>query len=336
MNRLGKVAEINVTTDVSDPCSLPLPTGASFAVRGVGPRQHVDRSGLNAAVTKIDGDGSTGASPAEQATGHCVRLSDLVKRWLLLGALSAMYSNADAQNALRIAVQENSAPKFMALATAGSTAQGICPELLRAIEQHDASVRFVFETHAQPLRRLERRMELADTDANCLADNAERRAKFQVVPHHLFSFNYHLIARADDMVQINDWNDVRRLGEDGKILLVSGTGVVERLRRLGGLSVEESGKSATSNLQKLVMGRGRFFYYRTHDWNNLVHAAMVDGKVRILPVRLEAVQFRLMFGRHVDRYVVARAERALAELEANGTLAQLRSRWALPASLLQQ
>lgn len=256
--------------------------------------------------------------------------------WLLLGALAVFFStNALAGPALRIAVQENSAPKFKAFAGVGSPVQGICPDLLRAIELYDGSLRFVFETRAQPLRRIELRMEQADVDANCLVDNVERRAKFQVVPNNLFSFDYHLIARADDTVIINDWNDVRRLGRDGKILIMSGTGVRERLHRLGGLSVEESGKSATINLKKLVMGRGRFFYYRTHDWHHLVRAAMVDGQVRVVPARLEKVQFRLMFGRHVDRDVVARAGRALDGLDANGTLAQLRIRWGLPAPLVQ-
>lgn len=331
-----KVAEMMINTGVGYLFSFLFLKGPEFAGPGLGQRQHFNWAGLRAVVTAHGGTRSTDGGPAQQATGHAVRFVHLVKRWLLLGAIAAASTNVHAHQALRIAVQENSAPKFLALAPAGSPAQGICPDLLRAIEQHDASVRFVFETHAQPLRRLERRMELADTDANCLVDNAERRAKFQVVQNYLFSFNYHLIARGDDMVHINDWNDVRRLGKDGKILVVSGTGVVDRLRRLGGLSVEESGKSATANLQKLVMGRGRFFYYRTHDWNNLVQAAMVDGQVRIVPGRLEVVQFHLMFGRHVDRSVVARAERALAALEANGTLAQLRSRWALPTSLLQQ
>ena len=258
-------------------------------------------------------------------------------RWLLSGALAVFFcTNALAGHALRIAVQENSAPKFLALAGAGSPAQGICPDLLRAIELYDASLHFAFEMRAQPLRRIELRMERADVDANCLVDNVERRAKFQVVPNYLFSFDYYLIARADDTVHINDWNDVRRLGRDGKILIMSGTGVMERLHRLGGLSVEESGKSATTNLKKLVMGRGRFFYYRTHDWNRLVRTAMVDGQVRIVPARMEAVPFRLMFGRHVDRAVVARAGRALDALDANGTLAQLRAQWQLPETLVEQ
>jgi len=245
-------------------------------------------------------------------------------------AFALLYAPAAvAGQPLRIAVQENSAPKFLGRLATDSAAEGICPDVLRSIERQDPSVRFVFEPRLQPLKRIEHGMALADTDANCLADNAERRAKFHVLPNTLFSFNYHLIARADDPVRVSDWGDVRRLGHDSKILVVSGSGVMERLRKVGGLTFEESGKSATANLKKLVLGRGRFFYYRTHDWESQIHAANVTGQVRILPARLEIVRFHLMFGRHVDPEVVARAASALQMLEADGTLAKLRIKWKL-------
>ncbi len=230
---------------------------------------------------------------------------------------------------MRVAVQENSAPKYADQLQSGSAAQGICPDLLRAIERQDPRLRFAFEPFSQPLKRIEHGMSVADTEANCLADNAERRVKFHVLPITLFSFNYHLIARADDPVRVKDWDDVRHLGDEGKILVVSGSGVLERLRKVGGLSVEESGKSATANLKKLVIGRGRFFYYRTHDWDSQVHDARVTGQVRVLPARLEAVRFHLMFGRHVDPAVIARASHALQVIEADGTLAKLRVKWHL-------
>lgn len=230
---------------------------------------------------------------------------------------------------IRVAVQEDSAPKFVSAQEHGGGAAGICPDVLRAIEKQAPGLSFVFELRAQPLRRLETLMEQGQQDANCLVDTAERRARFHVSPTPLFRFDYHLIARSDDPVRVDAWDDVRRLGADGKILVVSGTGVIERLQRVGGLVLEESGKSAVVNLRKLVMGRGRFFYYRTYDWNSQVRAAMVTGQVRVLPASMESVRFHLMLGNHVPREVQVRIDRALQELDANGTLARLRSKWLL-------
>ena len=242
-------------------------------------------------------------------------------------------ANADAAFQIRVAVQEDSAPKYLADAPSlGGAVSGICPDLLRAIEKKLPGVHFVFEPRAQPLRRIENRMEIGELDANCLADNATRRSKFQVAPMPLFAFDYHLIARADDPVQITGWDDVRRLGANGKILILSGTGMTERLREVGGLTFEESGKSATTNLRKLIMGRGRFFYYRTLDWNSQLRAAMVTGQVRILPMRMETVQFHLMFGPHLKSELLPQVERALQELDADGTLARIRKQWRLRPS----
>jgi len=237
---------------------------------------------------------------------------------------------ASAKTDLRVAVQEDSAPKFVPGSThSGNPVEGICPDILRAIAHHDPSLRFVFEPRAQPLRRILLRMERGEVDANCLVNNAERRTRFHSIALPLFSFDYHLIARVGDPVRIGSWDEVRKLGAQGRILTVSGTGVMERLQRIGGLTLDDSGKSAYSNLRKLVNGRGRFFYYRTHDWEGQVRAAVVAGQVRILPTRMESVKLHLMLGRHVERGVVMRVERALQQLEANGTLAQLRSKWKL-------
>lgn len=250
---------------------------------------------------------------------------------LVMALLSLMLAGAAiAKTDLRVAVQEDSAPKFvLGSDPSAGVVEGICPDILRAIEHHDPSLRFLFEARAQPLRRILLRMERGEVDANCLVDNAERRARFQSIGVTLFSFDYHLIARVGDPVQISSWDDVRRLGAQGRILTVSGTGVMERLLKIKGLTVDDSGKSANSNLRKLVNGRGRFFYYRTHDWEGQVRAAVVAGQVRILPTPMEAVSLQLMLGRHVERGVVLRVERALRQLEANGKLAQLRAKWKL-------
>ena len=260
-----------------------------------------------------------------------IRLDKTKTRLFALSMLMLLQTGpALSERVMRVAVQENSAPKFvLGTASPHGAVDGVCPDILRAIEKQDPALRFVFEAQQQPLRRIELRMERAEVDANCLVNSHERRARFQVVEVPLFSLDYHLIARADDTVQVSSWDDVRQLGSQGRILVVSGTGVMERLHKVGGLTVEDSGKSATVNLRKLVTGRARFFYYRTHDWEGQVRAAVVAGQVRILPARMESVPFQLMLGRHVERAAAIRVERALQHLSANGTLAQLRAKWAL-------
>jgi len=242
--------------------------------------------------------------------------------WSALAAPSAI-----AAQALRVAVQENSAPKFLDKADATPRVEGICPDILAAIERRVPSLDVIYDPRPQPLKRLESNMESGLVDANCLIDTNERRAKFKILPTVLFAFDYHLIARSDDPARIANWQDVRDLGPNGRILVVTGSGSMGRLALIGGLHFEEGGKSVTANLQKLVLGRGRFFYYRIHEWERELNLAKVGGMVKILPAKMEIVHFRMMFGKHVSPDLIEKTRRALQDMDNDGELVRIRDKW---------
>ncbi|MFL6656689.1 MAG: substrate-binding periplasmic protein [Massilia sp.] len=243
------------------------------------------------------------------------------------GVLGLLLCVAASAQTIRVAAQENSAPKFLDTPDGNAQWQGMCPDILRAIEKRNPGLHLSFDARSQPLKRIEAGMEFGAMDANCLIDNTERRAKFTVLTAPLFSFDYHLIARSEDGIRIDNWDDVRRLGAQGRILVMSGSGAMARLARIEGLQFEEGGKSATANLQKLVLGRGRFFYYRIYEWEKEIKLAKVEGMVKILPLTMETIQFQLMFGRHVAREVVDKVQRTLHEMESDGALTQIREKW---------
>jgi polar amino acid transport system substrate-binding protein len=245
----------------------------------------------------------------------------------LAGALGLLLCVCAAAQTIRVAAQESSAPKFLDTPDSNAQWQGMCPDILRAIEKRNPGLRLQFDARAQPLKRIEAGMEFGTMDANCLIDNSDRRTRFTVLTTPLFSFDYHLIARNDDAIRIDSWDDVRRLGAQGRILVMSGSGAMARLARVEGLQFEEGGKSATANLQKLVLGRGRFFYYRIYEWEKEIKLAKVDGMVKILPLTMETIQFQLMFGRHVAREVIDKVQHTLHEMESDGALTQIREKW---------
>lgn len=231
---------------------------------------------------------------------------------------------------IRTAAQEGSQPKFVVTGKAGKIRiDGICVEMMRAIERQEPSLRFVFAPQQEPLARIEKGMEEDDLDSNCLIRNAEREMKFQVVPTMMFSFDYHLVARADDNVQVNNWNDVRNLGVDGKLLVLRGTGAKGRLQQIGGLIVDDGGSTTAENLNKLVAGRARFFYYRTIAWKSEIARAEMDGKVRVLPTIMESIEFYLMLNKHVPKEVFDKISSALTALEKSGELMQIRKKWTM-------
>jgi ABC-type amino acid transport substrate-binding protein len=232
---------------------------------------------------------------------------------------------------LRTAAQQGTAPKFVAAESASGTAgpaTGLCIDLHRAIERIDPGLRITGDQQWRPLPRMEAELRAGSLDIACaIMRNREREAELTYLEPALVAVTYHLVVRADDPVDIVSWDDVRNLGDKGTILAMHGFGQVARLKELGGLTVDSGAADAATNLRKLLAGRGRFYYHRSPGIVGEIRKAGLEGKVRILPALMDIQRFYMVAGRHVPPAVVARLNRALAQLEASGELRRLNAKW---------
>lgn len=232
---------------------------------------------------------------------------------------------------LRTAAQQATAPKFVGsdgTSGASGVATGLCIDLHRAIERLDPALRITGDQQWRPLPRMEAELRAGTLDIACgLMRNREREAELTYLEPSLFAVSYHLVVRADDPVDIASWDDVRTLGDKGAILAMHGFGQVARLKELGGLLVDSGAGDAGTNLRKLLAGRGRFYYHRSPGIAAEIRKAGLEGKVRVLPVSMDSQRFYMVAGRHVPSPVVARLNRALAQLESSGELRRLVAKW---------
>ncbi|MBY0238458.1 MAG: transporter substrate-binding domain-containing protein [Burkholderiaceae bacterium] len=254
---------------------------------------------------------------------------------IVIAAIAAAAWTAPAQAVARIelrtAAQQASAPKFV---HADHGVAGLCIDIYRAIEKTDPLLRITGDQRWRPLLRLEAELRGGALDIGCgLIRSREREADLVYADPALFSVSYHLVARADDPVEIQSWDDVRGLGDKGVILAIHGFGQVTRLREMGGLSVDAGAVDAGTNLRKLVAGRGRFYYHRSPGIAAEIHKAGLEGKVRVLPVMMDSQRFFMVLGRHVPGATLARLKRALAQLDASGELKRLAGKWYEAAAL---
>ncbi|SFV01720.1 substrate-binding periplasmic protein [Pseudoduganella namucuonensis] len=227
---------------------------------------------------------------------------------------------------IRTAAQLSSSPKFVQQG-AGQVA-GLCVDIHRAIERIDPSLRIVGDQTWRPLPRIEAEVRKGGLDIACgLLRNKEREASYHYLDTALFSVTYFLVARADDDVEINSWDDVRGLGDKGTILLIHGFGPIARLKEIGGLQLDSGGSDARTNLMKLMAGRGRFYYHRSPGIATEIRQAALEGKVRVLPTVMDLQRFHMVAGKHVAQETLDKLRRALAQLEASGELKRLFSRW---------
>jgi ABC-type amino acid transport substrate-binding protein len=227
---------------------------------------------------------------------------------------------------LRVAAQEGTEPKFIA----GGQGRiiGLCVDLFRTIERIDPGLIFVGDQQWMPLPRTISELAGHQHDALCAVQRTPERARqFQFLDTPLFTLNYMLLARADDPVVVEHWDDVRKLGEQGVILVNRGYTTAEMLEQIGGLQINSSASSPVINLQKLLAKRGRFFLHRGPGLKGFLQRAGVAGKVRILPQVMFHTSTYMAMGTHVDPAVTARVRRALEQMERTGELARLVRKW---------
>lgn len=110
-----------------------------------------------------------------------------------------------------------------------------------------------------PLKRIEAMIAGRKLDAACgLVRSDERIAAYKIPDTPLFSVNYHMLVRADDTVIAKNFDDVRKLNEDGVVLVNAGSGAIAALKKAGNLKIDSTANTTAQNIDKLLAGRGAF------------------------------------------------------------------------------
>lgn len=230
---------------------------------------------------------------------------------------------------LRTAAQKASDPKFVAYYQDGNVVVGgLCVDIMRAIERAEPGITFVGTDSWLPFIRIETGLNTGQLDAACgFLRNREREARFVYLDPPLFSVNYFLVVRADDDVQINSWDDIRKLGDQGVILVNHGFGMSTQLKGLGGLRVDSGGQDSKANLEKLLAGRGRFYIHRSPGVRADILKADLQDKVKILPTVMHTEAFFMVVSKKLAPATRERLRKAIVQTNANGDMATLFKKW---------
>jgi len=262
------------------------------------------------------------ASPGVQHAGLFVALFS--------ASLLAVPTARAASIIVATAAQEDAAPRYeLEKSTGGeSVVGGICIDILRAIERVDPQIRFSGDQNRLPLRRVQLALQFGEIDAYCgLNKSAEREQWSVFIEPPLYALDYTMAVNANDEVQIRSFDDVRRLGANGTILVMSGSESAARLHSLGGLDIDSSGTGQEANLRKLLAGRGRFFYRHALGLRAEIHRLGLEDKIRILPVSLDKEFQYLLVSKKAPPEVVDRLRRAVVKLQSGGELARIMAKY---------
>lgn len=233
---------------------------------------------------------------------------------------------AEATVTLRTAAQEGSEPKF--IADGQDRIAGLCIDIMRAVEQIDPGLRFVGDQQWKPLIRVLAELANGTEDVSCaIQPTPEREQHFSFFGPPLYVIDYHFLARSDDDIVINNWDDVRRLTPKPVVLVNRGYAAGEILSAVGGLTVDASSPRAELNLQKLVAGRGRLYFHRAPGLNRLLQRTGTAGQVKILPQVMASAKLYFAASKQLDRETRDRIAAALFSLEKKGELERLMHKW---------
>ncbi len=228
---------------------------------------------------------------------------------------------------LKTAAQE-SAPKYFKLED--NTMGGICVDIMQAIESVESEIQFNGYQKFLPFKRLQKYLEDGRLDVFFgFKETVKRKEKYSFLDIPLYQINYVVAVRIDDKVKINSFDDVRSLGEKGRMLTVSGTAASIFLHKEGGLLIADGAESPTILLKMLMFERGRFAFYHDLGLQSIIKNETLEKKIKILPVSFLTYYHYAVFSKNTPRETIDKVRTALEKLKDNGELAKIHSKYNL-------
>lgn len=250
-------------------------------------------------------------------------------RHALLVLLFSVSLPAMAGVIIRTAAQESSEPKYIAIHHDGKAAiGGICVDIFRAIEKRFPEIKFQGDQTWMPRLRIDANFLDNRIDAICGVQNIDRNtSQYKLLSTPLFSVDYLLAVRADDPIDIDSWDDIRALGDDGTILVIRGFGITDILTNLGGLKIDYGATSSLSNLRKLLAGRGRFYCHRSPGIKTSIKHAGFEKQIRLLDRPKLSEKFYMGLRKNLPENHLKMIEEALVALQKSGELKRIFDRY---------
>lgn len=221
--------------------------------------------------------------------------------------------------------QDNSAIKFN---PSNSEKPGICAEVINAITKKYSDIQITGLDTQAPLTRIEQGLESGQIDAFFyLLKSPERAAKFNFNETPIYKVNHVVVAKADDKIEIKDIAALKSLSEQSPVMVAQGSALAKFLESQG-VKVESSTKDEVANLNKLLLGRGRFYYAQDLSALASIHEGKLDlSKFRILPTSFKEEAQYVAFSKQATAASIQKISAAIDELKKSGELEKIVSKY---------
>jgi len=226
---------------------------------------------------------------------HGMMRSLLLLAALLPVALAGTAGFAGPAAALKTELLD-SPPKF--IKDSAGNFSGLCIELMDLIEKN-SDITFTHPSNFTATGRVETNLKNGDTDVHFGFSRTPEREKDVIFLEPLYDIRYVLIARKDDPVSVKTIDDVKKLGKDGVVLTLYGTGIVDYAKGLG-FTVEANSNLMGPNILSLKLGRARFLLYHDLGLFYELKDPRFKGLFKVMPLELQKTSHWLAVSRKLD------------------------------------
>lgn len=201
---------------------------------------------------------------------------------------------------------------------------GICIEVIRAMEKADPGLKFTgLEVRASTVRIL-RMLETHEIDMFVgIGRTPDREKSLTWLTPVVFSAHPRLFVRKEDPADFHSIDEILALQENNTILVNFGTVQDELLQDYPELKVDRGGTDTGKNLQKLLLGRGRFYFGSDLNTMPVIRSMGIGASVRALKVPFPAADNYLVMDAKADPALRERLQAVLGKLSASGELERI-------------
>lgn len=228
---------------------------------------------------------------------------------------------------LEVPGQETAPHKF---SLAAGVASGICPDVMRAMQRVDPTLAFRGYQTLTSIRRIERGLKEGHFHAACaLLDSPARREFATIVNVPLYVVRHKVAARAEDTAAPTNFRELASASAGSFVITTAGSSYVALLKAHG-IEVDDGSGDNQINLNKLLAGRGRFFYQSEMSLHSSIKAGALQNKIKVLPFEFQKDPIYFWVSRKQPPELAKRLGDALEQLSASGELKRIVERYSIP------
>lgn len=223
---------------------------------------------------------------------------------------------------------QDSFPKYINVA---DKVEGLCMDIMHAVEERLGGD-YTFNRNVidarmfMPMKRIVQYLAIGKISVFfCMAKNDAREDTINYIEPPLYEVNHVVAVRSGEFENVQSIKDI--IAIDGAVLTNYGTNTYMFLEEQGRLKLDGSAESLEQNLTKLLLGRGDFVYFHDIGMYSTLARKFEGAPIDVLPTSFNKYYHYLVVSKKAPAELKGRLEKAVAELEEDGTLAAITSKY---------